>query len=71
MRGTYSLNDQQVDLRGELAVDTKFSKTAKGSKTHLLTWAAERLFAKSAGTGEILPIKLTGTYKHPSFGLTK
>jgi len=37
----------------------------------VITWAGEKLFAKSTGAGEILPIQLTGTYEHPSFGLQK
>jgi hypothetical protein len=37
----------------------------------MITWAGEKLFAKSTGAGEILRVKLTGTYDHPSFGLQK
>jgi len=51
-------------------VDTKFSKTAGGAKA-LLTRATEGLFAKGNGNGEILPVKLTGTYDHASYGLDK
>jgi hypothetical protein len=36
-----------------------------------LTRAAEGLLAKGRGKGEILPVKLTGTYGHPSYGLDK
>ena len=49
----------------------KFSKTAHSLPAHVITWASEKLFGKSAGTGEILNVKLTGTYDHPSFGLQK
>jgi hypothetical protein len=70
MHGTYSLIDQRVDLHGELKVDTKFSKTAKGVKVALIK-AVELLAASSKGNGEVLPVKLTGTYSHPSYGLDK
>jgi hypothetical protein len=70
MHGTYSFNDKRIDLHGELRVDTKFSKTASGAKA-LLTRAAEGLLAKGTGKGEILPVKLTGTYGHASYGLDK
>jgi len=37
----------------------------------LLTRATEGLFAKGKGKGEVLPVKLTGTYDDPSYGLDK
>jgi AsmA-like C-terminal region len=70
VRGTYSFNDEHIDLHGQLRVDTKFSKTSGGPKG-LLTRATEGLFAKGNGNGEILPVKLTGTYDEPSYGLDK
>jgi hypothetical protein len=70
MHGTYSLIDERVDLHGELKVDTKFSKTEKGVKVALIK-AIELLAASSKGNGEVLPVKLTGTYSHPSYGLDK
>ena len=70
VHGTYSFDDQHIDLHGELQVDTEFSKTAGGPKG-LLTRATEGLFAKGNGKGEILPVKLTGTYDDPSYGLDK
>jgi hypothetical protein len=35
----------------------------------LVTRVIEPLFARGRGKGEILPVKLTGTYDHPSYGL--
>jgi hypothetical protein len=70
MHGTYSFNDERIDLHGKLRVDTKFSQTATGAKA-LLTRATEALLARSKGNGEILPVKMTGTYDHPSYGLDK
>ncbi len=71
MQGAYNLNDERVNLRGDLMVDKKFSKTAHGLTSQVITWAGEKLFAKSTGAGEILPVRLTGTYNHPSFGIQK
>jgi hypothetical protein len=70
VRGTYSFNDEKVDLHGQLRIDTKFSKTAGGPKA-VLTRATEALWAHSKGDGEVLPVKMTGTYDHPSYGLDK
>lgn len=70
VQGTYSFDDERIDLHGQLRVDTKFSKTGGGPKG-LLTRVTEGLFAKGNGKGEILPVKLTGTYEHPSWGLDK
>jgi hypothetical protein len=69
-RGTYSFIDEHIDLHGQLRADNKFSKTAGGPKG-LVTRATEALFARSKGDGEILPVKMTGTYDHPSYGLDK
>jgi hypothetical protein len=70
LRGTYSFIDERIDLHGELTVETKFSATATGPKG-FLTRAIEPLVAKARGKGEILPVKLTGTYDHPSYGIDK
>jgi hypothetical protein len=70
MHGTYSFIDERIDLHGQLEVETKFSATATGPKG-LVTRVVEPLFAKSRGKGEILPVKLTGSYDHASYGLDK
>jgi AsmA-like C-terminal region len=70
MHGTYSFIDERIDLHGQLELATKFSATATGPKG-LVTRVVEPLFAKSRGKGEILPVKLTGSYDHPSYGLDK
>ena len=70
MHGTYSFIDERIDLHGQLEVETKFSATATGAG-RLATRVIEPLFARGRGKGEILPVKLTGTYDHPSYGLDK
>ena len=44
-----------------------FLKMAHGVKSLLLK-AMDPFFTKKAG-GSVVPFKITGTYKHPSFGL--
>lgn len=70
MHGTYSFIDERIDLHGQLEVDTKFSATSTGPKG-LVTRVIQPLFARSLGKGEIVAVKLTGTYDHPSYGLDR
>jgi hypothetical protein len=67
MQGTYSLINYKIDLRGQLKVDTKISNTTSGAKAVLLKMMDP--FFKKRKRGEILPVKISGTYQHPSFGL--
>ena len=67
MHGTYSLLTQGIDLHGTLTMDSDLSKMAHGVKSLLLK-AMDPFFTKKAG-GSVVPFKITGTYKHPSFGL--
>ena len=67
MQGTYGLINYKIDLRGQLKVDTKISNTTSGTKAALLKMM-DPLFKKRK-RGEILPVKISGTYQHPSFGL--
>lgn len=67
MHGTYSLLTQGIDLHGTLTMDSDLSKMAHGVKSLLLK-AMDPFFTKKAG-GSVVPFKITGTYKHPSFAL--
>jgi len=67
MRGTYGLIDHKIDLRGQLQVDSKISNTTSGMKALLLKMMDP--FFKKRKKGEILPVRISGTYEHPSFGL--
>jgi hypothetical protein len=66
--GTYALDGQELDFRGKLMLDAKLSETTAGVKSFLLKFA-EPFFKKKQGTGSLIPIKITGTREHPSFGL--
>jgi hypothetical protein len=67
VHGTYGLLTEQVDLHGTLQVDNKLSRGSKGVKSVLLK-SVEPFFKKKNG-GEIVPIKIGGTFSHPSYGL--
>jgi hypothetical protein len=67
MRGTYNLLTEKIDLRGTLRTDSEPSKAARGIKTLMLKVLDP--FFKKKHVGYIMPIKITGTYEHPLFGL--
>jgi hypothetical protein len=67
LHGTYGLLTQQVNLHGTLQLDHKLSKGSTGVKSVLLKSVEPLLKKKNAG--EIVPIKIGGTFIHPSYGL--
>jgi hypothetical protein len=67
VHGTYNLISHKIDLRGQLKVDTKISNTTSGAKALLLKIMDP--FFKKRPKGEVLPVRISGTYEHPSFGL--
>jgi hypothetical protein len=67
MHGAYNIIDHKIDLHGQMRVDSKISKTEKGAKA-LLMKIMEPFFKKK-NRGEILPVRISGTFEKPSFGL--
>lgn len=67
MHGTYNLLNERVDLHGNMAVDTKISKTTSGMKAFMLK-VMDPLFKKKE-KGEVVPVHIVGTYDKPQFGL--
>jgi hypothetical protein len=67
VHGTYGLLTEQVNFHGTLQVDNKLSKGSKGMKSFLLKFVEP--FLKKKNAGEIVPIKIGGTFSHPSYGL--
>jgi AsmA-like protein len=67
MQGTYNLLTEKIDLRGTLRTDSEPSNTTHGVKALMLK-VLEPFFKKKRA-GYIMPVKITGTYGHPSFGL--
>jgi hypothetical protein len=67
LAGTYQMDSGALDFRGNLKLDAKLSQTTTGVKSFFLK-AVDPFFAKH-GAGTDLPIKITGTKDHPSYGL--
>jgi hypothetical protein len=67
LHGTYGLLTEQVSLHGTLQLDNKLSKGSTGVKSVLLK--SVEPFFKKKNAGEIVPIKIGGTFSHPSYGL--
>jgi hypothetical protein len=67
LHGTYGLRNEEINLHGTLQVDVRFSKGSTGIKSVLLK--AVEPFLKKKDAGEVVPIKLTGSYPHPSYGI--
>jgi len=65
--GSYNMRDGAMDFHGHLNLDAKLSQTTTGVKSFLLRLANP--FFKKNGGGSSIPIKITGTRDHPSFGL--
>jgi hypothetical protein len=66
LNGTYALTDEKLDFYGTLRLKAKLSQMTTGVKSFLLK-AVDPFFRKGDVTE--LPIKITGTREHPSFGL--
>jgi AsmA-like C-terminal region len=67
LSGSYGLSDEIMDFHGTLRMQAKLSQTMTGYKSWLLK-AADPFFSKG-GAGAVLPIKITGSRRNPSFGL--
>jgi hypothetical protein len=67
MYGTYNLITEKIDLHGTLKTDSAPSNTTQGIKSLLIK--ALDPFLKKKRAGYQMPIRITGTYEHPSFGL--
>ena len=66
LNGKYALEKEDLDFHGKLRMEAKLSQTMTGAKSFLLK-AFDPFFRKNGHTE--LPIKITGTRAHPSFGL--
>jgi len=65
--GTYGLLDESLNLHGTAKLEARLSETTAGFKSFLLKALNPFFSRKRAGT--VLPIKIEGTRKAPSFGL--
>jgi hypothetical protein len=57
----------KIDLHGTLKTQEEVSKTTHGIKSVMLKVLDP--FFKNKPAGYLAPVKITGTYDHPSFGL--
>lgn len=67
MQGTYNLISERIDLHGTLKTEAEVSKTTHGLKALMLKVLDP--FFKNKPDGYLAPVKITGTYDHPAFGL--
>ena len=66
MHGTYDLVSHAVDLHGTLKMDSEPSHMVHGPKALLMKFV-DPFFKKKHGSE--VPVKITGTYEKPTFGL--
>jgi hypothetical protein len=67
MGGNYNVITHKVDLHGTLKMDSSLSRTAHGPKAVIMKIMDP--FFKRKPKGSEVPVKMTGTYEKPSFGL--
>jgi hypothetical protein len=67
VHGTYNLINYKIDLRGQMRVDSQISNTTTGAKAFLLK--VMNPFFKKKPKGEVVPVRISGDYGHPTFGL--
>jgi hypothetical protein len=67
MQGTYNLINEAVDFHGAMKTDAPFAENTTGIKSVLLK-PLNPLFKKHTG-GAVIPVRMTGTYSAPQFGL--
>lgn len=67
--GTYSLDSTEMDFHGKLRLQAKLSQTTTGAKSFFLKVVDP--FFKGKNSGTELPIEITGTKDHPTFGLDR
>jgi hypothetical protein len=67
LEGSFNLINQSIDLQGTLATEASLSHDAGGIKSVLLK-PLNPLFKKKPA-GAVIPVKIGGTYSHPTYGL--
>lgn len=67
LHGTYNLIDNRVDMHGQLTTTANLAKTTSGIKA-VFARVLQPL-VKKRHHEKIIPVKITGSFHHPSFGL--
>jgi len=65
--GSYDLTNERVNMHGNLKTEASLTKTTSGIKA-VFAKALEPLFKKGRHA-KVIPVKISGTFHHPSFGL--
>jgi hypothetical protein len=68
MHGTFNLVNEKIDFHGVLQTAAEFSKVGGGGIKSIFLKPLDAIFKKKPKGAEI-PVKMTGTYSHPEFGL--
>ena len=69
MKGTYSLLNKRVDLRGKMRMLATVSQASTGAKSVFLKVLDPFYKKKKKGAGAEVPIRMTGTYGHTHFSV--
>ena len=67
LRGAYDLTSERVNMHGRLTTKASLTKTTSGIKAAFAK-ALEPLFKKGPQR-KVVPVKISGTFHHPNFGL--
>lgn len=67
LHGNYDLTNEHVDLHGQLTTEASLGNTTSGIKA-VFAKALEPLFKKGSHR-KVVPVRISGTYRNPSFGL--
>src|SRR5581483_2899479 len=67
LHGTYNLLNQRLNLQGTLRTEASLTKATSGIKAAFAK--ALEPFVKKQEHQKIIPVRINGTYRHPSFGL--
>lgn len=67
LHGTYNLVNQRLDMHGILRTEASLAKTTSGIKAAFAK--ALEPFVRKQERQKIIPVRISGTYRHPSFGL--
>ncbi|HEX3103581.1 MAG TPA: hypothetical protein VHQ22_03980, partial [Terriglobales bacterium] len=66
-RGNYDLTSERVNMHGQLTTEASLGKTTSGIKA-VFAKALQPLFRRGKHQ-KVVPVKISGTYRKPSFGL--
>ena len=71
LNGTYSLLNETIDMHGVVLVNVELSQATTGVKSFLMKIVQPVIRKKRrTGTGSVVALRVTGTYRNPSFLVT-